>query len=137
MKPLPLVPVLDNALLDGASGDGPCKCALLKADRWLQCEARGSIQPGQGAVQSRGEGDFSPVAQRPEQALYKRQVAGSSPARTTNFDHVWFWKSRLPHRKGQPCRVLIRGGKMNSILVQFEDGERVCTSRYAVRKTNL
>jgi hypothetical protein len=47
--------------------------------------------------------------------------------------HVWWWKSVLPERKGQPCRVLVRG-KMNSILVEFEDGFKVVTSRYAVRK---
>ena len=51
------------------------------------------------------------------------------------FTHIWFWKSRLPERKGQPCRVIARG-KMNSILVEFEDGMKVVTSRYAVRKNN-
>lgn len=51
----------------------------------------------------------------------------------SGFDHIWFWKSRLPHRKGQRCRVLVRGG-MNSVMVQFEDFEKVVTSRYAVRK---
>jgi hypothetical protein len=50
-----------------------------------------------------------------------------------NFTHIWFWRSRLPERKGQLCRVLVRS-KMNSILVEFEDGYRVVTSRYAVRK---
>ena len=49
------------------------------------------------------------------------------------FAYIWFWKSRLPERKGQPCRVLARG-KMNSILVEFEDGVKVMTSRYAVIK---
>jgi hypothetical protein len=49
------------------------------------------------------------------------------------FTHIWFWKCRLPGRKGQPCNVIARG-KMNSILVEFEDGFRVVTSRYAVRK---
>ncbi len=49
------------------------------------------------------------------------------------YDHIWFWKTRLPKRKGQPCRVLARG-RMNSILVEFEDGFKVITSRYAVRK---
>jgi hypothetical protein len=49
------------------------------------------------------------------------------------FTHVWFWKSRLPERKGKLCRVIARG-KMNSILVEFEDGMKVVTSRYAVRK---
>jgi hypothetical protein len=47
--------------------------------------------------------------------------------------YIWFWKSRLPERKGLPCKVIAHG-KMNSILVEFEDGYRVVTSRYAVRK---
>lgn len=49
------------------------------------------------------------------------------------FGHVWHWRARLPERKGQRCRVLARG-RMNSILVEFEDGYRVITSRFAVRK---
>jgi hypothetical protein len=49
------------------------------------------------------------------------------------YTHIWFWKKRLGDRKGQPCRVLARG-KMNSILVEFADGFKVVTSRYAVRK---
>ena len=52
---------------------------------------------------------------------------------TAVLDHVWYWRSRLPHRKGERCRVVARG-KMNSVLVEFGDGERVITSRYAVRK---
>jgi hypothetical protein len=47
--------------------------------------------------------------------------------------HVWFWKTRLPERKGQSCCVLARG-KLNSCLVQFADGVKIVTSRYAVRK---
>lgn len=50
------------------------------------------------------------------------------------FDHVWYWRARLPERKGEPCRVLARAPKMNSILVEFKDGFKVVTSRYAVRK---
>jgi hypothetical protein len=46
---------------------------------------------------------------------------------------VWHWRSRLPERKGQRCRVLVRGA-LNSVLVEFEDGQRVVTSRYAVRR---
>lgn len=57
------------------------------------------------------------------------------------YDHVWYWRTRPlcswtcthAHRKGQRCRVLARGS-MNSILVEFEDGYRVVTSRYAVRR---
>ena len=47
--------------------------------------------------------------------------------------YVWWWRSRLPERKGQSCEVLARG-RMNSILVRFADGYRVITSRYAVRR---
>lgn len=47
--------------------------------------------------------------------------------------HIFFWRKWLPERKGQRCRVLARG-KKNSILVEFEDGYRVITSRYAVRR---
>jgi hypothetical protein len=54
----------------------------------------------------------------------------------TPFTHVWFWKARLPERMGQHCRVISRG-KMNSILVEFEDGFKVVTSRYAVRKNMI
>lgn len=48
------------------------------------------------------------------------------------FPYVWFWRSRLPDRKGQRCRVDVFG-RMNSVLVSFPDGFRVVTSRYAVR----
>lgn len=47
--------------------------------------------------------------------------------------HRWHWRKWLPERHGQPCRVLATG-RMNSALVEFEDGARVITSRYAVRK---
>jgi hypothetical protein len=36
-------------------------------------------------------------------------------------------------RKGQPCRLLVRGS-MNSILVEFADGHRMVTSLNAIRK---
>lgn len=50
-----------------------------------------------------------------------------------SFDHRWWWRARLPERKGQPCRVLARGA-MNTICVEFADGFRVYTSRHAVRR---
>ena len=55
------------------------------------------------------------------------------PTSDAAWDHVWFWRVRLPERKDEPCRVIARGGK-NSVLVEFADGLRVITSRYAVRK---
>ena len=47
--------------------------------------------------------------------------------------HVWWWRRRLGDWKGQPCRVLARRST-NSILVEFADGYRVVTNRYAVRR---
>ncbi|MFA5376552.1 MAG: hypothetical protein WC455_12470 [Dehalococcoidia bacterium] len=52
---------------------------------------------------------------------------------TESFPYIWYWRKRLPERKGKRCRVLVRG-RMNSILVEFEDGWTVVTSRYAVRQ---
>lgn len=50
-----------------------------------------------------------------------------------DFEYKWFWKKKLPERKDESCRVLVRGS-MNSILVEFEsDGYKVVTSRHAVR----
>ena len=50
--------------------------------------------------------------------------------------YVWWWRKWLDERKGQPCRVLARG-RLNSCLVEFADGFKVVTSRWAVRrKTN-
>lgn len=53
----------------------------------------------------------------------------------TIWDHRWWWCARPigQARKGQPCRVLVRGA-MNNVLVEFPDGYRVVTSRYAVRR---
>jgi len=61
------------------------------------------------------EGDVTPVI-RPE------------------FPYVWAWGVRpQPSRKGQRCRVVVRG-TMNSALVEFEDGWRVVTSRNGLRR---
>lgn len=52
------------------------------------------------------------------------------------FNYVFCWKQspmRPENRRGQKCRVLKRGW-MNSILVEFEDGFKMLTSRRAVRK---
>lgn len=62
------------------------------------------------------------------------QIRSGRRNRGAAMTHIWFWRKRLPERKGSRCRVLARG-KMNSILVEFEDGWKVVTSRYAVRKT--
>lgn len=50
-----------------------------------------------------------------------------------NTTYRWRVRTRLPERFGQSCRVLVRG-RMNSCLVEFEDGYRVVTSRNYVRR---
>lgn len=49
------------------------------------------------------------------------------------YPYIWRVKTRYPERKGQLCRVLARG-KMNSCLVEFEDGYKTITSRNYIRK---
>ena len=49
------------------------------------------------------------------------------------YPYFWRVKTRLPERKGMSCRVLARG-KKNNALVEFEDGYKVITSWYFVRK---
>lgn len=64
---------------------------------------------------------------------YQRCLAVYNLARYCTFDLVWWWKSKLVERRGQRCRVICRGTK-NSVLVEFEDGARYVTSRWAVRE---
>ena len=47
--------------------------------------------------------------------------------------YIWRVKTRLPERYLTPCKVLARG-KMNTCLVEFEDGYRVTTSRNYLMK---
>ncbi len=54
-----------------------------------------------------------------------------SPNQTTLYR--WYWKARLPERRGQLFRVLARG-RMNSCRIEFDDGWQVVTSRNALRK---
>jgi hypothetical protein len=47
--------------------------------------------------------------------------------------YIWRVKTRLPERYMTTCKVLARG-KLNSCLVEFEDGYRVVTSRNYLMK---
>jgi hypothetical protein len=46
------------------------------------------------------------------------------------FPWIWWWRCRLPERKGEPCRITA-GGSLNSVRVEFPDGFTVITSRWA------
>lgn len=52
----------------------------------------------------------------------------------SDFPLVWRVHTRFPERKGTRCRILIRSVRMNSILVEFEDGFRAVTSFNYVRR---
>lgn len=52
------------------------------------------------------------------------------------YPYVFSWKND-PKRAslfGRRCRVLDRGTTLRSVLVEFEDGERVVTSARALRR---
>ena len=53
------------------------------------------------------------------------------PPTMADFPYIYHWHRQ--GRKGQRCRLLSRG-KMNSILVQFEDGYTMITSGNAIRR---
>ena len=45
------------------------------------------------------------------------------------------WRlARKPELYGRLCRIVIVGKRMNSVLVEFEDGQREVVSRRALRK---
>ncbi len=46
---------------------------------------------------------------------------------------IWYWRKRLGGRKGQRCRIVV-AGKMNTVLIEFEDGKRFTTSGWGLRK---
>ena len=48
--------------------------------------------------------------------------------------HIWRIRKWLPERYGQKCKVVVPWSKNGNILVEFEDGEKVVTSRWYVRK---
>ena len=51
----------------------------------------------------------------------------------TEYVYVWRNNARRAGLYGRRCR-LIASGAMGTVLVEFEDGERVTTSRRALRR---
>jgi hypothetical protein len=79
-------------------------------------------------VTAGGDGRTKAIWQHQQICRGARLIEGKG-----EFDHVWFWRARLPNRKGQRCRIRCRARSLNSVAVEFEDGEVVCTSKHAVR----
>lgn len=49
--------------------------------------------------------------------------------------YIYRWRKYGTHFTGRRCKVLARG-KMNSAMVEFENGERAVCSRNALRKVD-
>jgi len=49
--------------------------------------------------------------------------------------HIYAWgnNSKRLAMKGRKCRIIARG-RMNSIMIEFEDGQREIVSRRAIRR---
>jgi hypothetical protein len=60
-------------------------------------------------------------------------MCSTSPEFETIYEMIWRVRTRLPERFGQRCRVLVVARRLNSVLVEFEDGYRVVTSKNFVR----
>lgn len=54
----------------------------------------------------------------------------------SKFDHLYVWRNNPTRQKLKDCRcrVVARGSRMFSVLLEFEDGERVIASSRSVRK---
>ena len=53
----------------------------------------------------------------------------------SNWIYRYSWrKARKPELFGRHCRIVVVGKRMNSVLVEFEDGQREAVSRRALRK---
>lgn len=48
------------------------------------------------------------------------------------YNYIYRWKKYLPEYYGKRCRLLVAGSK-NSILIEFENGHQMVTSRYSIR----
>jgi hypothetical protein len=49
------------------------------------------------------------------------------------YKYLWGNNELRAKYKGKYCVILARG-RMNSVLVQFEDGHRIITSRYSIKE---
>ena len=62
-------------------------------------------------------------------------LARNDCGRMNAYDRVYRWgnNARRAELRGRRCRIVARGA-LGSVLVELEDGERVVTSRRAVRR---
>lgn len=54
------------------------------------------------------------------------------------YPYRFHWKNNPEREKlfGKRCRVLSEGTKLRSVLIEFEDGEKIVTSTRALRRAD-
>lgn len=64
-------------------------------------------------------------------------MATKAAKTTAPFDRVYHWKNNPTRLRlnGKACRILAYGASKHSVLLEFEDGERIVTSVRAVRRS--
>lgn len=62
-------------------------------------------------------------------------TATRTRAGAAQMTHRYVWRNNAKRATmyNRPCRIVARG-TMNSIMIEFEDGQREIVSRYAVRR---
>lgn len=69
---------------------------------------------------------------RKARELGRKVFVYEATATPNGLVYAWGNNEKRATLKGRTCRVIARG-RMNSVLVEFENGQREITSRYAVR----
>jgi hypothetical protein len=98
-------------------------------DRWEI--ARITMRPSLAAHVLMAVSQLYRRPEAPRAKIMPREPAGRGCV--TEQLYIWLWRTRLPERRGQTFRLLATG-KLNSCLIEFDDGWRVITSRNALRK---
>jgi hypothetical protein len=74
----------------------------------------------------------SPEAQKALAELADAATLMLAPKREKTYPYIFRWERQ--GRKGKFCRITVRGRKMNSVLLEFEDGGMMVTSANAIKR---
>src|SRR5690606_12553835 len=88
------------------------RSAILALSRTEMVALRLSV-PSSRQIRDPGAGQTGQNGQLPSPSGCGYTVRGVivEPSRSglsRDFDHIWWWRTRLPERKGQRCRILVR-----------------------------
>lgn len=97
---------------------------------WYRPSGRRLMRYQNVSVKIQGSGQAMQATERRERPIYPYVWAWGKYPQTE-------WRDKKPWqdlRKGQRCRVLVRGHRMNSALIEFDDGYKMVSSRNGLRK---